>query len=368
MNSPGVVDIDLGALARNYAALTKAAAPGACAAVVKADAYGLGIEPVARCLESAGCRHFFVATPDEGLALRRLLPDPEILVLDGLCAAEPALFANAGLIPALNTLDDLERWGRSGPAAVHVDTGMNRLGLSTADVDALVTAPSRLAGIDVRYVMTHLACADEPGHALNRAQLETFTQARRVWPEARTSINNSAGVLLGEMFRSDLARPGIALYGGNPFQGAGAPIEPVVSVRARILQIREVAAGETIGYGASFVAEAAMRVAVVGIGYADGYLRSLGNRGVAEVAGERVPVVGRISMDLVCLDVSGVDRDGVRAGDWATMLGGSVTLEELADLAGTINYELLTALGARLAHTYREDAGLAAARAGEGAA
>jgi len=352
MDALGVTEVDLGALARNYAKIARAAAPGLVGAVVKADAYGLGVEAVARRLSVAGCGHFFVATPGEGIALRRILEDPEIFVFDGLCGTSREELIAAGLTPVLNSLEEIRQWGRTGPAAVQIDTGMSRLGLAPADVVALQGDPSAAAAVDVRYVMTHLACADEPGHPLNQKQLAQFNELRSLWPDARTSIGNSAGALLGDGFQSDLARVGIALLGGDPFLDRPSEIEPVVTVRARILQIREIGPGETIGYGASFAADAPMQIAVVGLGYADGYLRSLGNSGVAEVAGQRVPVVGRVSMDLVTLDVSSLDPGSFSEGDWATMIGGSISLEELAALAGTINYELLTSLGARLKRIY----------------
>lgn len=355
MNALGTVEIDLAALARNYRLLARGAAPGLCGAVVKADAYGLGVGPVARRLYREGCRHFFVATPAEGVELRRLLPDGEIFVFGGLQGAANEDFVAHALLPVLNTRAGIRRWGGAGPAAVHVDTGMSRLGLGKDDVAALKLEADRVPAVDVRYVITHLACADEPDHALNRAQIETFDTLRSLWPDATTSIGNSAGLLLGDAFRSDLARPGIALYGGNPFRREPGPMEPVVTLRARILQLRDVRPGTTIGYGASFVADTDLRVATVGIGYADGYLRSLSNCGIAEVATRRVPVVGRVSMDLTCLDVSAVPRDQVAEGDWATMIGGGISLEEIAVLAGTINYELLTALGSRLERVYLED-------------
>lgn len=355
MNALGRVEIDLAALARNYRLLSRAAAPGRCGAVVKADAYGLGLERVARRLHDEGCRHFFVATPAEGAALRRLLSDGEILVFGGLQGAANDEFVASGLLPILNTRAELRRWGGAGPAAVHVDTGMSRLGLTRDDVAALKLEADRAAVVDVRYVMTHLACADDPDHAQNRTQLEVFEELRSLWPAAATSIGNSAGLLLGERYQSDLARPGIALYGGNPFKREPGPMEPVVTLGARILQLKDIEPGTPIGYGASFVADAPMRVATVGVGYADGYLRSLSNCGIAEVAAHRVPVVGRVSMDLTCLDVSAVPRNDVAEGGWATLIGGRVPLEEVAALAGTINYELLTALGSRLERVYLED-------------
>ena len=355
MESLGLIEIDLAALERNYALLSAAASPGACGAVVKADAYGLGVKPIARRLHMAGCRHFFVATPAEGVTLRPIVADAAIFVLAGLAGSSPEEFIAAGLTPVLNTRAELRRWGSSGPAAVHIDTGMSRLGLAAADIDALRLEADRRAALDVRYVLTHLACADEPDHPLNQQQLAAFDVARQLWPTAKTSVGNSAGLLLGEGLKSDLARAGIALYGANPFRRTPNPVAPVVTVKGRIVQLRDIAAGASVGYGASFVADSGMRLAVVGVGYADGYLRSLSNCGIAEVAGQRVPVVGRVSMDLVCLDVTAIKRDAVAEGDWATLIGGSVTLEEVAALAGTINYEVLTALGDRLERRYIGD-------------
>jgi alanine racemase len=352
MDASGRVEIDLAALANNYATLAQAASPGACAAVVKANAYGLGVEPVARRLHAAGCRHFFVATPSEGIELRRILPDDEIFVLNGLAGAAREEFIAAGLQPVLNSRAQLREWGSAGPAAVHIDTGMSRLGLTANAIDALRLEADRAPRVDVCYVMTHLACADEPAHPLNAVQLAAFERLRSLWPDAQTSIGNSAGALHRNNCGSDLARPGIALYGGNPFIRGSSDVAPVVAVKALILQLRDIGAGTNIGYGASFVANSKMRVATVGIGYADGYLRSLSNCGIAEVAGQRVPVVGRISMDLVCLDVTALPRDAVTEGDWATMIGGSVPLDEVAALAGTISYELLTSIGARLERVY----------------
>jgi alanine racemase len=345
-------EIDLAALARNYAVLAKRASPGSCGAVVKANAYGLGVGPVARTLHDAGCRHFFVATPDEGSKLRDILPDAEILVFDGLAGSGVDEFVSARLQPVLNTRAELRRWGTAGPAAVHIDTGMSRLGLSPDDIAAIRFESDRYPAVDVRYVLTHFACADEPGHALNAKQLETFHTLRTLWPDARTSIGNSAGILLGEPSASDLARPGIALYGCNPLLRPPSPVEPVVTIRARILQLRDIAPGTSVGYGATAVADDSMRVATVAIGYADGYLRSFSNCGIAEVAGHRVPVVGRVSMDLVGLDVTAVPRESIAEGDWAVLVGGSVSLEEAATLAGTIGYELLTGIGERVERHY----------------
>ena len=353
METTGIVEIDLAALARNYRVLAGAAAPGDCGAVVKADAYGLGVAPVARALEEAGCRHFFVATPAEGAELRALLPRPEIFVLEGLAGSSREALLAAGLIPVLNSLAELEAWAGAGPAAVQIDTGMSRLGLSAADIDTLKRKGHGADAVDVRVVMTHFACAEEPTHALNDRQLAAFAELRKLWPAARTSLGNSAALLSGERFASDLARPGVTLYGANPFAGRSSPVEAVVTVLGRILQIREIAAGTSVGYDATFVAKRRTRLAIVGVGYADGYLRSLSNRGIAAVAGRRVPVAGRVSMDLTCLDITDVEPDAVATGDWATLIGGAVPIDEVALHAATNSYELLTRLGRRLERRYR---------------
>lgn len=349
MKPAGIVDVDLAALRRNYATLARAAAPGETAAVVKSNAYGLGIERVSHCLYTEGCRDFFVATAGEGVVLRSFLPESRVYVLEGLAGSSCEEFVAANMIPVLNTPAEYREWGSTGPAAVHIDTGMNRLGFGPDEIDELKSHSG--AAVDVRLVMTHLACGDTPQHKLNRLQLDRFNRLRQFWPGARTSIASSAANLRSsDDFKSDLARPGVALFGGNPFDQVPSPVEAVVTLRARIVQVRTVRAGQTIGYGATFTADRDMRTAIVGIGYSDGYMRSLGNCGIAEVNGRRVPVVGRVSMDLLCLDVSGID--GVAADDWAVMIGSSISLEELAALAGTINYELLTALGPRLQRVY----------------
>ncbi len=359
MEATGILEIDLAALARNYRVLAGAAAPGACGAVVKADAYGLGVAPVALAIEAAGCRNFFVATPAEGVELRAALPGAGIFVLEGLAGSSREALLAAQLVPVLNSLAELAAWGSAGPAAVQIDTGMSRLGLSAADIDAL-RQQGRGAGsgagagsIDIRYVMTHFACAEEPAHPLNDRQLAAFAEFRKLWPAARTSLGNSAALLSGQRFASDLARPGVTLYGANPFADRPSPVEPVVTVRGRILQIREIDAGTSVGYDATFVARRRTRITVVGVGYADGYLRSLSNRGIAAVAGRRVPVAGRVSMDLTCLDITDLEPDAVATGDWATLIGGAVPLDEVAVLAGTNAYEILTRLGRRLERRYR---------------
>jgi alanine racemase len=346
--SPAAIVIDLDALARNFRLLRHTVMPAECGAVVKANAYGLGMAPVARRLLREGCRTFFVATCTEGIELRELAPHARIFVFEGAVAGCEGDLRRTGLIPVLSSLEQTHRWSAGGGrAALHVDTGMSRLGLGAAEVRALATEPSLLHSVTIECVMTHLACADEPDHPLNRAQLDAFAQLRGLLPQAPTSIGNSAGAFLSAEHHGDLVRPGIALYGGNPFVTGESPVEPVVRVQAPILQIRPIETPQTVGYGATYAAAPPARLATVGIGYADGYPRALGNVGCASVAGVRVPVVGRVSMDLLCLDITAAPA-GVAEGTLVDLIGPTVPIDEVAAAAGTISYELLTRLGARL--------------------
>jgi alanine racemase len=345
--------IDLDALARNFARLRAAATPAECAAVVKADAYGLGVAPVVRRLLREGCARFFVATAAEAAELRALAPGVDIYVLEGARDGELETLVAARATPVLCSLEQVERWRGRGRALLQIDTGMARLGLSEREVEELERRPELLAGIDVELVVTHLACADEPEHPLNCAQIEAFERLRRRVVAARVSIGNSAGTLTGGAQRGDVVRPGIGLYGGNPFAERPNPFEPVVTLRAPIVQLRDVDAAQTVGYGATFGVAPPARLAVVALGYADGYPRALGNRGVVAIGGQRAPVVGRVSMDLICCDVTALPCDLVRVGEPVEAIGPNVLLDEVAAAAGTIGYEILTRLSPRLKREYR---------------
>ncbi len=339
--------IDLDALAANYRALQAAGAPAATGAVVKADAYGLGALPVAGRLSREGCRDFFVATCGEGEALRAAVPEARILVFEGAEADTVAALRAADLVPVLNHDAQLERWRTEAPgcpAALMFDTGMHRLGF------AWDAPPERFRAVPVALLMTHLACADEPEHPLNRVQLERFASVCARFSGVPISIGNSAAVLGAPGRMGDLCRPGIGLFGGNPFADRPNPMGAVVTLEGRILQVRTVAADEAVGYGASFRARDTVTLAVVGVGYADGIPRLLSNRGMVWIAGERRPIVGRVSMDLTIVDVTGLS---VRAGQWVEFFGAHVTLDEVAGWAGTIGYEVLTRLGPRLERVYR---------------
>lgn len=360
-----VLTVDLGAIVANWRDLRARHAGGAVAAVVKADGYGLGAAPVARALRDAGCRHFFVAHLAEGLALREALgPGPMIAVLGGFA---PGAGEGAGLVPVLNGLPDVaahaaaaREAGRRAPAILHLDTGMGRLGLDAREQAALAEDPAALlAGLDLLFVMTHLACADEPGHPLNAAQARRFAEAAlRIAPGVPRSLANSSGIFLGAGFASDLARPGSALYGVNPSPGRPNPMRQVVRLEAPVLQVREIPAGATVGYGAAWTAPRPSRIATVAAGYADGYLRALSGQGavgwaVGHPAGRPVPLVGRVSMDLLTFDVT--DLPGVAPGDMVELIGPrpGCTPDDLAARAGTIGYEILTSLrGARCRRAY----------------
>ncbi|MGC2855672.1 alanine racemase [Novispirillum sp. DQ9] len=343
--------IDLDAVAENWRRLCRQLGKP-CAGVVKADGYGLGLGPVARTLAAAGCDTFFVALPEEGLRLRRILPHPEarIFVLTGAPEGAEGLFATHRLVPVLNTLEQAARWLAAAPAgaphALHVDTGMTRLGLPAEDIEAL---PGGLAPC---LVMSHLACSDEPGHALNAAQAAAFAAARARFPQAEASLANSSGVFLGASYAFDLGRPGIALYGGNPTPGAPNPMRQVVTLQAKILQVRRVDTPRTVGYGASARIEGGSLLATVAAGYADGLHRALGNVGSGLLGDRVVPMVGRVSMDLIVFDVSAAPADLTRPGQSITLIGGRHDADALAAEAGTISYEILTSLGHRYARTY----------------
>ncbi len=359
-----VLTIDLDALVANYRLLRDRAAPAECAAVVKADAYGLGVAKAAPVLWRAGCRTFFVATLAEGVELRSLLPDAVIYVLNGLLPRTAEIFRDARLRPVLNSADEILEWtafcadtGDALPCGVQLDSGMNRLGLSASEIKTLSAAAEIWSRLTLSLVMSHLACADDHAHPKNTAQRLLFDALRTELPEALASLANSAGILLGPDYLYDLVRPGIALYGGHPQRRGENPFRPVVHLRGRILQVRRSAAGETVGYGATRTLRRATRIAVVSVGYADGLFRALstgdGRDGFAAYLGSlKVPILGRVSMDLIAVDVTDAPEASARRGDWIELLGTNVEAHELAVHAGTIDYEVLTSLGRRAARRF----------------
>jgi alanine racemase len=361
-----VLSIDLDALRANWTTLNRNSGSAECAGVIKADAYGLGLEPIARALIAEGCRTFFVATLDEGRRLRAVDPGATIYILDGLLPGAAEYYAGFDLRPVLSSLAEVHEWSRFSsarqrrlPAAIHVDTGINRLGMMPSEVDDLARDTDVLSGFALALVMSHLACADEQSHLMNDRQRALFDHLRAKLPAARASLANSGGTFLGAPFHYDLVRPGIALYGGRAFEGGPNPMRTVVTLQARILQVREIAAGETVGYGATFVAERPTRIATIACGYADGFLRALsgtpGRPGPDGYIGPHpVRLVGRVSMDLITLDVTDVPPDHAVRGGLVELMGQRVTVDDLTDRAGTIGYELLTRLGRRVHRVYVE--------------
>lgn len=357
-----VLDIDLHAIAANWDTLRRAHSSGPVAAVLKADAYGLGAEPVARRLFAAGCRHVFTAHLGEAQAIRPLLPNPlppgtMLAVLNGLWPGDAPAYAEAGIAPVLGSLAEIEAWaahartlGRPLPALLHIDTGMNRLGLPPEEVDALAAEPGRLDGVQLLYVMTHLVSAEMPGDPINALQRDRFAQACARLPAAPRSLANSSGCFLGPEFGSDLARPGAALFGVNPTPGQPNPMQAVVRLRARILQVREVPPGGRVGYNGVWTARRPSRIATVSVGYADGYPRVLTNRAAACFDEQAVPLVGRVSMDLSTFDIT--DAPGATVGSWLDLIGPRMPVDEVAHRAGTNGYEILTQLGSRYRRAY----------------
>lgn len=352
--------IDLDALCDNWRALKARVGRADCAAVVKADAYGLGAARVAPALAAAGCRHFFVAHLGEGIALRPLLPAAAtVYVLHGAPPGAEAECAAHGLVPVLNSAPQIEGWralagrlGRRLPAIVQVDTGMARLGLSGQELQALAADPQGLQGIEPVFVMSHLACAEDQSHPANAEQLARFVAARRLLPPAQASFANSSGIFLGADWHFDLARPGAALYGVAPVAGAPNPMRPVLRLQAKVMQTRSVAHGEPVGYGYSWRATGAARIATVSVGYADGWLRSQSNRGVAWWNGHALPLVGKVSMDTATFDISALPPGALAPGDRVDLLNAEHGVDEIAARAGTIGYEMLTSLGRRYARSY----------------
>ncbi len=353
--------IDLAALAANWRTVRDEVAPAECGATIKADGYGCGTAEVARALWEAGCRTFFVALPMEGKLLRETLPEAVIYVLDGLFAGQAAFYIEQGLRPALASLEEISEWAETTAgqhkAAVHVDTGINRLGLTRAQAEALAADDGLVQRAGLCLLMSHLQSGDDAGDKINATQLERFAALRELFAALPASLANSPGSFLGKAFAHDLARPGVALYGGNPFADKPNPFRPVVRLVSPVLQVRDVAAGESVGYSATWTAEKPSRIAIIGAGYADGINRHLSwpvHDGPAEVviAGVRCPIVGRVSMDMITVDVTGLGAGAVRRGTEAVLLGDGISVDDWARRAGTIPYEILTSLGRRYAKVY----------------
>ena len=357
----GILTIDLSAIVANWRALGARAGNAVCAAVVKADAYGCGIEPVVGALAQAGCRTFFVAHLDEARRVRAVTSDAAIYVLNGFMPGTGRAYLEADLRPVIVSWPEWDEWsalcagtGWRGGAALHIDTGMNRLGFPSSAAAELASRVGNDPGVTL--VMSHFACSEEE-HPLNAVQIERFRAIRALFPGIAGSLANSSGIFLGADAHHDLARPGVALYGANPTPGKPNPMRPVVGLQGRIVQVRTVEPGATVGYSATWTAKRPTRLAVVSVGYADGFSRAASasdtRRGAeALIAGQRCPLAGRISMDLMAIDVTDLAREVAR-GDFVTLLGDGIGVDDLAARAGTISYEVLTSLGRRYRRVYR---------------
>jgi alanine racemase len=363
----GILTIDLGAVVANWFELGRRAMPSECAAVIKANGYGCGIEPVARVLAAAGCKTFFVADLSEARRVRAVVAEPAIYLLNGLLPGTAAAFADIQARPVIGSLVELAEWDAfcaanewRGGAALHVDTGMNRLGISVNEAAAL--APRiRAEKHGITLLMSHLVSADQPDHPLNEHQIKLFREVRLLYRGIPGSLANSSGIFLGSAAHCDMVRPGAALFGVNPTPGRRSPVRPVVDLQARVVQVRTVPKGESVGYNATWTAKHATRIAVVAVGYADGYPRAASATDAAPgadaiVGGTRCPIAGRVSMDLIAIDITALGDHSVRRGDFVTLIGGEIGVDELAAAAGTIGYDVLTSLGHRYQCVYKAPA------------
>lgn len=363
-HAPLRLTVDLSAMADNWRDMAKRSGKARTAAVVKADAYGLGIEDAGQTFYRAGARDFFVATVSEGVTLRPYVPQARIFVLSGVWPGQEADVLGSDLVPVLASEEQLTHWTAvtaqvgAHPCALQVDTGFNRLGLPVEDALYLADDPTRPASFDPVLVLSHLACGDTPTSPMNRVQLESFQRVAAAYEGIESSLAASSGIFLGPEYHFDLTRPGIALYGGEAVNGAPNPMRPVATAEARIVMIREAGEGQTVSYGGTYRLKRASRLAIAAVGYADGYQRSLSGSGIplremgyggayGFVNGHKVPVAGRVTMDLTIFDVTDVPANAVRAGDYIELFGPNVPLDEVARAAGTIGYEILTSTGLR---------------------
>jgi alanine racemase len=355
-----IVTIDLAALQSNFRTLSHVASPAACGVAIKGEAYGLGMAEVARALWNVGCRNYFVSRPTEGAELRAVLANATIYVLDGYYLGQAEFYLQHSLIPALISLGEAKEWAELGggkPCAIHVDTGINRLGFTAVEYAHLCADDELKKALNIILLVSHLACSDETDHPLNLKQLKSFQEFRDMLPNVPASFANSSGIYLGAEYHFELVRAGVALYGGNPLPGKPNPMKPVVTLQAKVMQTRLVLEGLTIGYSATWTAPRNSRIALLGAGYRDGIPRKLSSSrddGPAQVfiAGRRVPIVGRVSMDMMACDVTDIPEDEIKRGTLAEIFGPNIPVDEAAERAGTISYELLTHLGNRYHRRY----------------
>ncbi|MCZ2329011.1 alanine racemase [Bartonella sp. F02] len=355
-----IATIDIGAIVANYITLARHVAPVECSAVVKANAYGMGAQKIAPALYKAGCRVFFVAKINEALQLKTLLPSKATLaLLNDIPPSAEEFLAQAGIIPVLNSWDSIKSWqelcqkkNKKFPAIIHIDTNMSRLGLDQKELQQLIKHPTIFKVADIKYIMSHLANSDNAAHSSNYIQLAAMKTALAQLPACKASFSNSGGIFLNPDFHFDLVRPGIALYGVDPHKKYPTPIKPVLKLEAQVIQTRHVDAGTPVGYGESFITNRPSILSTIDIGYADGWLRALSNKGSVYFQGHKMPIVGHISMDSMTVDATDLKDKKPQKGDWIELIGAHQTLEKVATDANTIPYEILTSLGSRYQRTY----------------
>ena len=354
--SNSYLEINIDSIIHNYQLINNKVGNTECAAVLKADAYGMGASVVAKALDKVGCSTFFVATIDEGIELRACFSKNEnqIAVLSGLLEGSEDIFYSNKLTPVLNDTEQIKKWAIynkqkkiSAPSIIHIDTGMNRLGLTINEFYDIIKKPTELKELRIGWIMSHLACGDQPRDIMNEKQLSVFLNAKKEFPNVKASLANSAGVFLGQSYHLDMVRPGIALYGSGSGSIPSNPLKQVIKLYSRILQIRTLSTGASVGYGASYRVSEPTRVATVGLGYADGYLRSLSNCSWVFFNGVKLPVIGRISMDYITIDITQIASEKIKTGDFIEIIGDKFTLDDLATVANTVPHELLTRLGTR---------------------
>lgn len=349
--SQGRLTISLSTIQHNYLSLSREAPSATCAAVVKANAYGLGVEPVAQTLHDAGIKDFFVAMLHEGIELRHILPQATIYVLNGILAGEEKEFITHNLIPVLNDAGMLQLWKNNGQKAiVHVDTGLNRLGFNMGEFMGL--PDDAFDGLDIPILMSHLACADTNDHPMNEMQRLCLLEASKKLPQAKLSLAASDGIYCGQAFHMDMVRPGAALYGINPSPSKPNPMQPCMQLQVPILQTRIVEQDGTVGYAATYQTKKGQHLATVALGYADGFSRILSNKGNLFYKGQALPVLGRVSMDVITVDLTAIQGAKPIVGDRLEVFGPNQTPDDLAADIGTIGYEVLTALGQRFERVY----------------
>ena len=358
--------INLSALAQNWEFLNKCSPNAETSAVVKANAYGLGIENATPTLFEAGCRTFFTAMVEEGVRVRKIFPDVRVFILNGIFEDTVETAVEHNLAPVLSTLKQIHMWTQSAggkPCAIHIDTGMNRLGLSMEDAEKLAEDSVKVSEAGAQVLMSHFACADEPSHPLNVLQVERFKDLASQFGNLDQSLANSAAVLSAPHTHYDLTRPGVALYGCEAVNDTPNPMKPVVKAEARILQIRHAKKGEYVGYGAAHELMRDSKIAICSAGYADGYHRASSGCGVplrdakatggtGQLGPHKVPLIGRVSMDLTEFDVTDVPEEELRQSHWIELFGPNILVDDAARAAGTIGYELLTGLGTRYHRNY----------------